>query len=242
MSDKKSIITNLLSVLLIILGYIVPQYGEIIKVIGFFAFSGAITNWVAIYMLFERIPLLYGSGIIPLQFEAFKGSMKKMIMEQFFTSDSLDRFFNSEAALQGIRSLVEAELQAVDYEKLYENIKGVFLNTSLGGMLTMFGGDKILLTLKEPAVDKLQAVLREVAENNIIPKLIDLKRGDKVKIQEKIEQMIELRLQELTPKQVKNLVKDLIGNYLGWIVIWGGVFGGLIGLIMELIFKIGLVV
>ena len=39
---------------------------------GLFALSGGLTNWLAIHMLFERIPFLYGSGVIPERFEDFK--------------------------------------------------------------------------------------------------------------------------------------------------------------------------
>jgi hypothetical protein len=63
---NKSVITNLVAVAIIILGYISPVLPNLIKSIGFFALSGAITNWLAIYMLFEKVPFLYGSGVIPL--------------------------------------------------------------------------------------------------------------------------------------------------------------------------------
>ena len=40
-----------------------------------FALSGGITNWIAIHMLFEKIPF-YGSGVIPKRFEEFKTGIK----------------------------------------------------------------------------------------------------------------------------------------------------------------------
>ncbi|GIS36739.1 MAG: hypothetical protein Ct9H90mP8_1590 [Pseudomonadota bacterium] len=52
---------------------------------GLFALSGAVTNWLAIHMLFERVPGLYGSGIIPLHFEDFKRGIHDLIMKQFFS-------------------------------------------------------------------------------------------------------------------------------------------------------------
>ncbi|MDE5003024.1 DUF445 domain-containing protein, partial [Francisella tularensis subsp. holarctica] len=77
-----SFVTNLLAARLEILGV---YFAEVhIKNIGFYALSGALTTWIAIYMLFEKIPFLYGSGSIPNKFESFKRAIKKMIMEQFF--------------------------------------------------------------------------------------------------------------------------------------------------------------
>ncbi len=57
---NKSVLTNLVAVLIIIAGYLYPFKPDLIKSIGFFALSGAITNWLAIHMLFEKVPFLYG--------------------------------------------------------------------------------------------------------------------------------------------------------------------------------------
>ena len=59
---NKSFITNFLSVVIIGIGYISPIQQELIKSIGFFSLSGAITNWLAIYMLFEKIPFYMVRG------------------------------------------------------------------------------------------------------------------------------------------------------------------------------------
>ena len=80
---NKSFVTNLVAVLIILTGYVCPVQQALVKSIGFFALSGAITNWLAIYMLFEKVPFLYGSGVIPNRFEEFKFSIKQLMMQQF---------------------------------------------------------------------------------------------------------------------------------------------------------------
>jgi len=236
MRDKKSLFVNLVSIFLIVLGYMFPNYGEVVKVIGFFAFSGAITNWLAIYMLFERVPLLYGSGIIPLQFEVFKKSIKKIIVEQFFNEENLKKFLNANAILGDKEILVKKVLNSFDYEKIYESLLEEILNTSLGKMLNMFGGVKALGSLKDPCIHKLKNIGQEVIEQSIAHFLVDVELTETIK--GKIDEMLNTRLQELTPNQVKKLVKEMIEKYLGWIVVWGGIFGGFIGFCMEVIFKI----
>ena len=236
MRDKKSLLVNFLSILLIALGYALPVHGEAVKVVGFFAFSGAITNWLAIYMLFERVPFLYGSGIIPLQFEIFKKSIKKIIMEQFFNETNLKRFLSANAVLGNKEVLVKKVLDSFDYEKIYEGLVEEILNTGLGKMLNMFGGAKTLGTLKEPCINKLKNMSQEIVEINLIPSLVSDELSEKIK--NKIDEMISIQLQELTPNQVKKLVKEMIEKYLGWVVVWGGVFGGFIGFFMEVVFKI----
>ena len=236
MNDKKSLMTNIISVLLIGIGYGLVKYGwfplgaEKIKMVGFFAFSGAITNWLAIYMLFERVPLLYGSGIIPLQFEVFKASIKKIMMEQFFNESNIRQFFSADSVLIEAKLMVTNSLETVPYEKFYEGFIAEILNTSLGKTLNMFGGADILKPLKEPCIKKFQQMFQEIVEGEILPMLMNEKFSEKIKA--KIEEMIDTQLQALTPEQVKVLDKDMIQKYLGWVVVWGGLFGGCIGLLV----------
>ncbi|MCK5199394.1 MAG: hypothetical protein KAR21_13640, partial [Spirochaetales bacterium] len=82
---NKSLGTNLIALLVILTGYLSPWFSEQILSVGFFALSGAITNWLAIYMLFEKVPLLYGSGVVPLHFREFKDGIRHLIMTEFFT-------------------------------------------------------------------------------------------------------------------------------------------------------------
>lgn len=35
---------------------------------GLFGLAGGVTNWVAVYMLFEKVPYLFGSGVIPVRY------------------------------------------------------------------------------------------------------------------------------------------------------------------------------
>ncbi len=94
---SKSFITDLVSILLIGLSFVVPNdYHDTLLFTGLFAFSGAVTNQLAIHMLFERVPLLYGSGVIEKNFETFKASIRAMIMKQFFTKEQLGYFFAKE--------------------------------------------------------------------------------------------------------------------------------------------------
>ena len=51
---NKSLITNLLSILIIIVGYFYQDKYSFIIITGVFALSGSITNWLAIHMLFEN--------------------------------------------------------------------------------------------------------------------------------------------------------------------------------------------
>ncbi|MBL6987206.1 MAG: DUF445 domain-containing protein [Methylobacter sp.] len=229
---NKSFITNFISIAIIVTGYVCPVQQDLIKSIGFFALSGAITNWLAIYMLFEKVPLLYGSGVILARFEEFKLSIKGLMMEQFFTASNIEQFIETEEQ-QGKNLLnLEPLLNAVDYDKVYEGLVSSIMGSSFGGMLMMMGGEEALVPLKEPFTEKMRITLTEMVESDRFKAA--LKQGlDAHKIGgdiiDKIETVIDKRLNELTPQLVKEMVQTIIRQHLGWLVVWGGIFGGLMG-------------
>ena len=235
---NKSKITNLVAVAIIVLGYISPILGDLIKSIGFFALSGAITNWLAIYMLFEKVPYCYGSGVIPDRFEEFKVSIKQLMMQQFFTVQNVEQFIETEEG-QGSKMLnLEPLLNAVDYDRIYESLVSSIMESSFGGMLVMMGGPDALAPLKEPFTEKIKITLVHMIESDRFKEA--LKHGldaHKIGIDiiDKIETVIDKRLDELTPQLVKEMVEAIIHEHLGWLVVWGGFFGGLMGVLFAII-------
>ena len=69
---KKSLLTNMTCVFGLGLSFVLGPNGNYIFEGSLFGLSGALTNWLAIHMLFEKVPGLYGSGIIPLRFNSLK--------------------------------------------------------------------------------------------------------------------------------------------------------------------------
>ncbi|MGR9053081.1 MAG: DUF445 domain-containing protein [Gammaproteobacteria bacterium] len=234
----KSFITNLIALLIIVFGYVCPVQQPLTKSIGFFALSGAITNWLAVYMLFEKVPLLYGSGVIPSRFEEFKISIKRLMMEQFFTVENIEQFIETEEQ-EGSKVLnLEPILSAVDYNKIYDNLVESIMTSSFGGMLALMGGEQALAPLREPLIDKMRQTLVEMIESKRFKEA--LRHGlDAHKIGTditgKVETVIDKRLDELTPQMVKEIVQIIIRRHLGWLVVWGGFFGGLIGAIFSVL-------
>ena len=141
---NKSFITNFLALIAIVFGYIFAN--NIIFTIGLFALSGAITNWLAIHMLFERVPFLYGSGVIPARFEDFKIAIRSLMMEQFFTEENIDRFL---AGSDNPASSIDLApvINKVDLSPAFDNLVSVVEQSSFGGMLAMVGGTEALQPL-----------------------------------------------------------------------------------------------
>ena len=224
---NKSLSTNLISLLISAGGYLSPVHSDLIFITGMFALSGGITNWLAIHMLFEKVPLLYGSGIIPNRFEDFKSSIKALILDQFFAREHIEKFFknNSGSAAVDIN-------EKIDFDRVFVGLTDAIEGSQLGSMLSMVGGKKALEPLRKPITLKLREIISELVDesasgsggNDFTNTLI-----------ENIEHIIDNRLSELTPENVKQIVQDMIRKHLGWLVVWGGVFGGVIGLLVSLL-------
>ncbi|SFG77787.1 DUF445 family protein [Neptunomonas qingdaonensis] len=235
---NKSLITNLIAIVLVIAGFLSPVYADVLLSIGLFALSGAITNWLAIHMLFERVPLLYGSGVIPNQFEDFKSGIKNIIMLQFFTTDNIKRFIQSEEESAKKTLDLTPVLDAVDYDNIFQKLIDAINASSLGAMLKMVGGAEALEPLRQPVSEKMRAALQEIAQSERFQAAIHKSLSTEklsADISVHIEKIVDARLNELTPDMVKNIIQHMIKKHLGWLVVWGGVFGGLIGLIASYI-------
>lgn len=53
------------------------------------------TNWAAIVILLDKIPLIYGLGVILRQFDYFKLAIEDMLLSQFFNIKYIDQLFVS---------------------------------------------------------------------------------------------------------------------------------------------------
>ncbi|QIR14391.1 DUF445 domain-containing protein [Shewanella aestuarii] len=230
---NKSLLTNLIAAMFVAVGYASNQ--PIVFTIGLFALSGAITNWLAIHMLFEKVPGLYGSGVVPSRFEEFKLGIKHLMMEQFFTEENIDRFLTvSNSNAIDLTPVIDKVDLAPSFDALVSTIE----KSSFAGMLAMLGGTEALIPLKEPFIEKMKQSLVELAQSDQFNEILinELEQPNVIAdIQNKVANIVEQRLNELTPQLVKQIVQDMIKTHLGWLVVWGGIFGGVIGAIAALV-------
>lgn len=227
---NKSIITNGLSLAIVLLGFMLDNV--IIKTVGLFAISGALTNWIAVHMLFEKVPGLYGSGVIPERFEDFKSGIRTLVMAQFFSKENIQRFLTDNK--QPVHVDFAPIIKKVDLAPTFDSLVEVIKDSSFGQMLGMFGGVEALEPMRQPFVIKMGAALEDITQDPKFTLLLqqELTQPDiQQDLHEKINTIVEQRLDELTPKMVKDIIQSMIREHLGWLVVWGGVFGGLIGLL-----------
>jgi len=219
---NKSLITNLISIFIILIGFLYRDDFSFILLVGVFALSGSITNWLAIHMLFDKVPFLYGSGVILDRFDDIKLGIKNLILKELFSADQIEKFIldNKQKASGGI-------IDKIDFDRVFIGLVESIEGSQLGGMLAMIGGRKALEPLKDPFVKKLKVIIEDFIKDN---------SGNNNSTDElllKIENILDARLADLSPNDIKIIIQKMIKEHLGWLVVWGGFFGGLLGLIFS---------
>ena len=194
---------------------------------GLFALSGGVTNWLAIHMLFEKVPFFYGSGVIPSRFKEFKLGIKQLVMNEFFTPENIETFMGKQS-----EAFATDMKDAIDFDRVFAGLVEAIEGSSMGSMLGMLGGKKALEPLKEPVTVKLQEIMLEMKDT---ASAASEEKSLTSSLLLRVEQIVDQRLNELTPVQVKNIIQEMIRKHLGWLVVWGGAVGGFIGIGVSII-------
>ena len=222
---NKSLITNLVSIFIIFIGYFYKDEYSFILLTGVFALSGSITNWIAVHMLFEKIPFLYGSGVILDRFEDIKLGIKNLILQELFTETQINNFLSD--SNEGVSEKI---IEKIDFDKVFIGLVEAIEGSQLGGMLAMVGGRKALDPLKEPFTKKLKVIIEDFITENTSN---NANADTTASLLSKIENILDARLADLSPEDIKSIVQRMIKEHLGWLVVWGGFFGGFLGLVLS---------
>ena len=220
LSLNKSLAANTAAVAVLACGLFSPWQGDLLITIGLFSLSGGITNWIAIHMLFNKVPFLYGSGVITERFSDFKKGIRSLILEEFFTLDDIAKFRRMSSS-----KATDEFLKTLDMDKIYEGLIDAITKSSLGPSINLFGGPKMLESLRDPIKVKLQEIIKKIGHDE--SEKIGVKNAEKLR--EEIIKIVDGRLNDLTPQNVKQIIEDIIRKHLGWLVVWGAFFGGLLG-------------
>jgi len=220
----KHLTPNLIAVALILCSLALPEpWHAIVLSTGLFALSGALTNWLAVHMLFERVPGLYGSGVITLHFEDFKTGILRMVHEELFSKDNVERLLSSKTPgqkgqtnLKQASSLIdgvdlEPLLQSIDLDAAYDQLVATVVESSFGSMLSMVGGEAALQPLRDPFKKRMENFLADAAQSPRIQAAIGEqlnKAASSDRFVSKLDTLLRARLDEMTPEMVKEIMQQ----------------------------------
>ena len=235
---SKSLATNLISIALIVVGYLSPVYSEQLLNIGLFAASGALTNWLAIHMLFERIPGIYGSGVVPNRFEQYKKRIRSLVVDRLFTPETLDDFFASIGGNGRISLDPTPIVASIDCERVFDGLVEDILSSPFGGAIRFVGGAVALDRFRDPFQRKMRKEVHNILTSPAFWEGVQSGLNDSritSEVVTEIDRIVTRRLDEFSPRMVKEIILGMIRRDLGWLVVWGGVFGAFVGLITSLV-------
>ncbi|KAL0229069.1 hypothetical protein GEMRC1_013689 [Eukaryota sp. GEM-RC1] len=209
---------------------------EYILAFGLFGFAGGVTNWLAVKMLFDRIPFIYGSGVIPNRFREIRRTTKDTIMRTFFDQKYLEKYLAKKAGqvLGGlniedkIRQLLES--QVVD--DIIDSKLREFSQRPEAVYITMMGiQPEQLKTWIKPFALGLGGDLAPLVSQLFDPsKTLNLEM-----LRKELDGLMTTKLEELTPEMVKAMMEDVMREQLGLLIVWGTFFGGMIGILSQLL-------
>jgi len=234
---NKNIAPNVVALLIIAVSFLFTDpVRAVLLSTGLFALSGALTNWLAVHMLFERVPGLYGSGVIVLHFEQFKAGILRMVHEHLFNQERVEKVLSDPDSELSID--LKPIIAGVDLDVAYDQLVETVMESSFGSMLGMIGGESALDGMREPFKRRMGKYLEDAAASPRFQKIVNQQISNVTsseQFMEKLDAILRARLDELTPEMVRDIMQQMIRKHLGWLVVWGGVFGGLIGLAAGLV-------
>lgn len=235
MGDISKVCTFLVMVVGIVLKhYIGSTFSRYVLAFGLFGFAGGVTNWLAVKMLFDRIPFLLGSGVIPRQFKEIRKAIKDAVLQMFFDKTFLESYLGprSKELVQSLdlSKLLKDGMNDPEFDKVFVEKLTDIANRPEGMMLqtmaTMFGGVELMApTLKPMLVSFGEEMVSAMVDRFDLTKMVPVD-----KVREELDILMEKKLLQLTPQRVKEIMEGVIRNHLGWLVLWGNVFGGMIGI------------
>eukprot|EP00944_MAST-04C_sp_MAST-4C-sp1_P003564 g3564.t1 len=241
---KGSVSNYITFVILLISVFLYAAVGKVqpipyILSFGLFGFAGGFTNWLAVKMLFDKIPFLYGSGVIPRQFKEIRETVKTTIMATFFDEQYLGTYLNDRSKdllgkidLEGrIKKIVDdpstEELIAAKLQEMAATPEGAFL--AMVPMMMPGMTMRSIAALMKPALAGFATEMATKMKDSFdITEFVSVDN-----VRDEIDALMTEKLQELTPPIVKKLMEDVIREHLGWLIIWGNIFGGALGLISQ---------
>lgn len=241
-------ISILLAFILLVIGVVLVQFlkskndvnrkiliaCELIRAAGLFGFTGGVTNWLGIKLIFKRIPGVFFSGAVVRNISVTKKLLADFIVESFFSPLQVKQYIEQKAncylTFESFDEHLENLVNSARVKAMINEQLDFLMGTPEGLKLQFLGITKAKL---EPLV-KPQLLRMRVS---IVPLLLscveslELLNADHLR--EQIVDLISTRTHELSAQQVEQLVIDAVYRHLSWIVFWGCVLGAVIGCLAE---------
>ncbi|XP_070575839.1 uncharacterized protein [Ptychodera flava] len=190
----------------------VMNFLYVFRAIGIFGFSGGAANWVAIKLVFYRIPGLIGSGVIPRHYMEIKQRIKSMVIEIFFEQEFLSRYLaeKGDAFLSAINleDQMKETTESGHMDVLIDKQIKMMVTEPEGAMFKMVGMDSTKL---KSFVKSLICSISNQITHRLLVSFKNSTHFTAEHIRHEVEAMIVTRMENITAKQVIKIVEELVG-------------------------------
>jgi uncharacterized membrane protein YheB (UPF0754 family) len=180
------------------------------------AFTGWVTTWVAIKMLFHpRNPVnILGfklQGIFPKNQRLIAEKLGQVVSKEFLSFAEIEAKVTNPENLEKLKPEIEQHIDKFLKEKL----------TTLFPMLSMFIGDKTINQLKAAFLTELESLFPILMKNYMgkLEKDLDL------------EKIVTQKVANFSSEKLEDILNQITKKEFQFLEVVGGVFGFLIGLV-----------
>lgn len=179
------------------------------------AFTGWVTTWVAIKMLFHpRRPIkILGftvQGIFPKNQRLIAEKLGQVVGKELLSFDEIEQKVTDPANLQKLKPEIEAHIDAF----LSHKLKEVF------PMLSMFIGDKTIAQLKNAFLMELESLFPVLMKGYMAKLENDLD----------LEKIVTEKVAGFSSEKLEGILQQITKKEFQFLEVIGGVFGLLIGI------------
>ncbi len=187
-------------------------------------FTGWITTWIAIKMLFHpRRPVkIFGltiQGIFPKNQQLIAQKLGQVVGKELLSFSEIEQKVTNPENLQKLRPDIEAHID----DFLRNKLKDVF------PMLSMFIGEKTIGQLKDAFLQELENLFPMLMKNYMNKLQHDLD----------LEKIVTEKVANFSSDKLENILSQITKKEFKFLEIVGGIFGLLIGIAQVLIAMIG---
>ncbi|KAL5467656.1 hypothetical protein EMCRGX_G031917 [Ephydatia muelleri] len=208
---------------------------RIIRSLGVFGFMGGVIIWIAVEMLFRRIPFLFGSGVLLRQYKSIRETISSIVIETLFDPAALRKYFSGKN--KKVREMLRVDTKlGLFNSQIVEVVIDQKISAILAGpdgfVLNMMGvnQDQLRLTMKTHARDFINEISPLVME-----KLADPGLTDGVDLHEEAEKILGTKIGQLSSGKVRQLMAVMIRKHLSWLIVWGNILGATFGITIEVV-------
>ena len=192
--------------------YIVP--------VLFSAFTGWVTTWIAIKMLFHpRKPIsIFGfkvQGIFPKNQQLIAEKLGQVVSKEFLSFDEIEAKVINPDNLEKLKPEIEAHIDIFLREKL----------VTLFPMLSMFIGDKTINQLKTAFLTELENLFPILMKNYMKKLESDLD----------LEKIVTEKVASFSSEKLEDILNQITKKEFQFLEVIGAVFGFIIGLVQVLL-------